>query len=177
MQTGDTWMLKHHLIYCGKTDGEEYRDCLPSNAALAIVPPQTAWSHDYLINEAKVVAVLRSQGDILSFCRSQQMPFRGELLNNELYLALFSHQPIALPHQSLAIEGIEGIVTYLISLYTKPGHFVLNPGLGNGEVLMACERMERICFAGEERREGVIRTIDRWQRWSGKAAEKTDLLG
>lgn len=176
VQDGDTWMLKRHLIYCGRTDCEHYRDCLPSNAALAIVPPHTAWNHDYLIDEAKVVAVLRSQGEICNFCRSQQMPFRFELLVSGLYLALFSHQSILTPDQSLSIEGIEGIVAYLISLYTKPGNFVLNPGLGNGEVLIACERMERICFAGDDCLDCVNRSIDRWQKWSGKRAEKMDLL-
>jgi len=176
VQAGDTWMLKHHLVYCGKTDSEEFRDCLPSNATLAIVPPQTPWGHDYLIDEVKVVAVLRSQGDIFKFCRSQQMPFRAELLIGDFYLALFSRQSIVIPSQPLTIEGIEGIVIYLMSLYTKPGHFVLNPGLGNGEVLMACERMERICFAGDDCPNSVGRSIDRWQKWSGKAAEKTDLF-
>lgn len=176
VQNGDVWMLKRHLIYCGKTDSEPYRDCLPSNAALAIVPPQTAWHHDYLLDEAKVVAVLRSQGDILNFCRTQQMPFRFELLSSGFYLALFAKQSIVVPDQSLSIEGIEGIVTYLISLYTKPGHFVLNPGIGNGEVLMTCERMERICFAGDDCLDCVNRSIDRWQKWSGKPAEKTDLF-
>lgn len=176
IQAGDTWMLKRHLVYCGSTDSEAFRDCLPSNAALAIVPPQTPWNHDYLIDEVKIVAVLRSQGDILKFCRSQRMPFRSELLIGDLYLALFSHQSIVIANRPLAIEGIEGIVTYLITLYTKPGHFVLNPGMGNGEVLMACERMERICFAGDECPHNVSRSIDRWQKWAGKPAEKTNLF-
>ena len=176
IQAGDTWMLKRHLVYCGNTSGKEFRNCLPSNAAFAIVPPQTLWNHDYLIDEVKIVAVLRSQGDILNFCRAQQMPFRSERLIGDFYLALFSKQSIVVPDQPIRIEGIEGIVTYLLSLYTKPGHFVLNPGLGNGEVLMACERMERICFAGDDCLQRVGRSIDRWQKWVGKPAEKTDLL-
>lgn len=176
IQPGDTWMLKRHLVYCGDTSGNEFRDYLPSNAALAIVPPQTPWNHNYLIDEVKIVAVLRSQGDILNFCRAQQMPFRSELLIGDLYLALFSQHSIVAPDQPIRIEGIEGIVTYLVSLYTKPGNFVLNPGLGNGEVLVACERMERICFAGDDCQSRVARSINRWQKWAGKPAEKTDLL-
>ncbi len=176
IQAGDTWMLKRHLIYCGDTSSEDFRDCLPSNAALAIVSPQAPWSHDYLVDEVKTVAVLRSQGDILQFCKSQRMPFRSELLIGDFYLALFSNHAIVAPEPSLGFEEIEGIVTYLLSLYTKPGHFVLNAGVGNGEVLMACERMERICFAGDSCPTRVSRSVDRWQKWAGKPAEKTDLF-
>jgi ParB family chromosome partitioning protein len=73
----------------------------------------------------------------------------------------------------MGIEGVEGIVTYLISLYTKPSNFVIAPFLGQGEVLITCEKMGRICFAGEENPQLVERAIARWQKWTGKPAEKT----
>lgn len=174
LQRGDTWLLKRHLVYYGETTSTGFRDCLPSNAALAIVPPQVSWNHDFLADEARVVAVLRTQGGIHQFCRTHQMPFQFELLVGDLYVGIFSHQSLLKPEQSLRIEGIEGVVAYLVSLYTKPGHFVLNPGLGNGEVLMTCERMERVCFAGEIVPEQVDRALDRWQMWTGIAPEKTD---
>ncbi|GAP94850.1 ParB/RepB/Spo0J family partition protein [Leptolyngbya sp. NIES-2104] len=174
LQWGDTWLLKRHLVYYGETTSEGFRDCLPSNAALAIVPPQVDWNHDFLADEARVVAVLRTQGGIHQFCRIHQLPFQFELLIGDLYLGLFSHHSLLKPEQPLGIEGIEAIVSYLVSLYTKPGHFVLNPGLGNGEVLMTCERMDRVCFAGETAPELVNRALDRWQTWTGAAPEKTD---
>jgi len=45
---------------------------------------------------------------------------------------------------------------------------VIAPFLGRGEVLMACERMGRICFAGEANPELVNSTLREWQRWTGK---------
>jgi ParB family transcriptional regulator, chromosome partitioning protein len=176
VQPGDTWLLNQHLVYCGDTNSDEFLDCLPSNAMLAIVPPQADWSHDYLVNQARLVAVLRFPGSIHEFCRHHRMPFQFELLVGGLYIGLFSHQIILKPDEPLGLDGIEGIVTYLVSLYTKPGHFVLSPGLGNGEVLITCERMDRRCFSGESNVGLVNRALDRWEKWTGKTAEKTDLF-
>jgi ParB family chromosome partitioning protein len=60
-----------------------------------------------------------------------------------------------------------------VNLYTKPSNFVIAPFLGHGEVLITCEKMGRICFAGDENPELVNRAIARWQTWTGKQAEKT----
>ncbi len=173
IQVGDEWILDRHFIYCGDTSSDEFRTRLPSDAALAIATLSSTWNHDYLANEARVVAVLRSEGQIHEFCKRQQMPFRFELLLGDIYVAIFSHQLICKPQKPMGIEGVEGIVTYLISLYTKPSNFVIAPFLGQGEVLITCEKMGRICFAGEENPQLVERAIARWQKWTGKPAEKT----
>jgi ParB family transcriptional regulator, chromosome partitioning protein len=176
-QAGDAWLLDRHLVYCGDSSGEDFVDCLPSGAALAIAPLHSShWHHDYLVDEARVVAVVCSAGTIHKFCSGHRMPFRFELLIGDLYIALFSHQPLLKPERHIGIEGIEGIVSYLVSLYTKPGHFVISPTLGEGEVLMTCEKMGRICFACDDQPERMKRAIDRWQKWTGKAAEKTKLF-
>lgn len=172
IQPGEQWLLERHLVYCSDTSSDEFIASLPSSAALAITTPTSIWNHDYLIDEARVVAVLRSEGNIHEFCKRHQMPFRFELLIGELYVAIFSHQLILKPHKPIAIEGIEGIVSYLVSLYTNQGNFVIAPFVGHGEVLIACERTGRICFAGDENPELVKSAIARWQKWTGKQITK-----
>lgn len=171
-QPGDEWSLNRHLVYCGDTSSNEFIKRLPSNAALAIASPSPTWNHDYLINEARIVAVVRPEGYIGEFLTQQQMPFRFEFLLGNLYVAVFSHQSIPKPQKPVEIEGIEGIVTYLVSMYTHPNNFVIAPSVGHGELLITCERMGRICFAGDQNPELVNRAIARWQKWSGKQAVK-----
>lgn len=170
---GDQWLLERHLVHCGDTSSNEFVNCLPSNAALAIVTPSLTWNHDYLVDEARVVAVLRSEGYIHEFLRRHQMPFRFELLIGELYIAIFSRQSIPEPQKPIKISKVEGIVAYLVSLYTNPGSFVIAPEVGHGEALIACERTGRTCFAGDENPEMVRSAIARWQKWTGKQAAKT----
>ncbi len=176
-QLGDEWLLERHLVYCGDTTSQEFIDCLPSDAALAIATPYSLWQHDYLVREARTVAVVCNEGNIHAFCSQHRMPFQFEFLVGKLYIAICSEKPLFKPEHLIdleGIQGIEGVVTYLISLYTKPGHFVINAGVGEGEVVIACERLGRICFAGDGRTDHIDRTIARWQKWTGKQAEKMD---
>ena len=172
VQTGDEWMLARHLVYCGNTSSDKFISCLPGNAALAIANCVSSWQFDYLIDEARVVAVLCGEGSIHELCSQHQMPFRFELIAGNIFIACFSHQPISKPEKPVGISGVEAIVAYLISLYTNPNGFVIAPFLGQGEVLMACEKMGRSCFAGDEDPQLVTRAIARWQNWTGKPAEK-----
>jgi ParB family chromosome partitioning protein len=172
VRLGEEWMLNQHLVYCGDTASADFINRLPSDAALALAVPSATWDHDYLINEARVVAVLHSEGNIHEFCRRHRMPFQFELILGNLYLAVFSRQPLAKPTQPITVEGLEGIVAYLVSAYTHPGNFTIAPFLGQGEVLMACEKMGRICFAGDPNPKSVIRAMARWQAWTGKSAQR-----
>jgi ParB family chromosome partitioning protein len=173
VQVGDTWLLERHLIYCSDSVSPVWRDNLPVKAALAIAPLYSPiWNHDYLADQAQIVAVICSEGTICSFCSHHDMPFRFELLIGEFYVALFSHQPLLRPETPTGLAGMEGIVTYLINLYTKPSHVVINPSLGDAEVLIACERTGRICFANDPQPSRVKRAITRWQGYTDKAAEK-----
>lgn len=174
VQTGDEWILGRHLIYCGETAKSEFRNILPSDAALAIATLSPTWEHDYLVDEAKVVAVIRSEGNIYKFYQRNQMPFQYELLLGNFYVGIFSHQLIAKPQTPINVEDIEGIVNYLLNLYTSPNHFVIAPFMGNGEVLVSCERMGRICFIGDSNSELVRRGIGRWQNWTAKQGQKLD---
>lgn len=171
IQSGDEWILDRHFIYCGDTSSDEFVNYLPSDAALAIATLSSTWNHDYLVEQARVVAVLRQEGYIHEFCRRHQMPFRFEFMVGNIYVGIFSHQQISQPAKPIGIEGVEGIVGYLVSLYTKPSNFVIAPFLGQGEVPIACERMGRICFVGDENPEVVHRAIARWQKWTGKQAQ------
>ncbi|RCJ33538.1 chromosome partitioning protein ParB [Nostoc minutum NIES-26] len=168
VKVGEEWLLGRHLIYCGNTATPKFRKLLPSDAALAIATLSPTWEHNYLIDEAKIVAVLRSEGHIYEFYKHNQMPFQYELVLGNVYIGIFSHQFIPKPQTPINAEGIEGIVNYLINLYTSPNNFVIAPFMGHGEILIACERMGRICFIGDTHPELVSRGILRWQKWAGK---------
>jgi ParB family chromosome partitioning protein len=173
VRVGDEWMLERHLIYCGDTADDTFvNKLLPSNASLAIATLSSSWNHDYLVNEAHIVAVIAREGQIQDFFTRHRMPFRFEWVLDNMYIGIYSHKPVLKPEKPAAIEGIEGIVAYLMSLYTKPDNFVLAPFLGHGEVLIACERMGRTCFSGDRNPENVERAIDRWQKWTGQEARK-----
>jgi ParB family chromosome partitioning protein len=167
---GEEWLLSRHLIYCGNTATSEFRKLLPSDAALAIATLSPTWEHNYLVDEARVVAVLRSEGQIYEFYKQNQMPFQYELVVGNIYIGIFSHQLIPKPQTPINVEGVEGIVNYLINLYTSPNNFVIAPFMGHGEILIACERMGRICFIGDTHSELVSGGILRWQKWAGKQA-------
>lgn len=176
VKVGEEWMLGRHLVYCDRTASSEFRNLLPSDAALAIATLSQTWEHNYLVDEARVVAVLRSEGHIYDFYRRSQMPFQYELVLGNLYVGIFSHQSISQPQTPINIDGVEGIVNYLINLYTNQNNFVIAPFMGNGEILIACERMGRICFVGDENPQLVNRGIMRWQKWTGKLPQKIDLV-
>ena len=172
VQAGDRWFLEPHLIYCGDTSHYGFINSLPSNTALAIATPSSTWDHDYLIDAARVVAVLRLEGYVHELCRYHQMSFKFELLISNIYAGIFSRQSIPKPQRPIEVEGLEGIVSYLINLYTSWGNSVILPFLGAGEVLIACERLGRICFGGDEDPQLVSRAIARWQNLTGKRAYK-----
>lgn len=169
---GEEWVLGRHLVYCGDTAQQEFMNLLPSNAALAIATVSSTWNHNYLAGEARVVAVLRSQGQIYEFYRHNQMPFQYELVIGNIYVGIFSRHSLSQPQTAIQVEGVEGIVNYLINLYTSPNNFVIAPFMGNGEVLITCERMGRICFIGDEQPELVSRGIGRWEKWTGRRCQK-----
>jgi len=122
-----------------------------------------------LVDEARVVAVLRSTSYIHELCNIHQMPFRFELLIGDLYVAIFSRHSISAPEQPIEISGW-GIVAYLVNLYESG---VIAPFVGHGELLITCERMGRICIAGDQDPELISQVIGRWQNWTGRRLQKT----
>ena len=172
VRVGDEWLLGRHMVYCGDTSDNDFIDLLPSKVALAIATSAFDWNYDYLIDKARIVAVAIEEGQIYNFCTHQRMPFQFELLLGKSYVGIFSHQSIPMPRKPTEIEGIEGILPYLVNQCTNRnlGLFAIAPNLGNGEILMTCEKMGRICFVGDRNPETVSRAISRWQNWTNKPA-------
>jgi ParB family chromosome partitioning protein len=172
IKANDQWLLYRHLVYCGDTTSNSFKSALPSHAALAIAASSLPWQHDYLIDEARVVAVVRPAGSIDQFCKVHRMPVRFELLIGGLYVAICSRQTIPTPQPPASIDGMAGVIEFLVATYTNSGNFVLAPVIGEGEVLMVCERMNRICFVGDQDPVRVSRAIARWQVFTDKQPQK-----
>lgn len=117
---GDVWILGDHVLYCGDTSLDEFRnlirDRVNSTAALAFAdPPYGAnvegyddskfyWDHDYLSDTAEVVVVTPGIVSIFELARRTSMPYRWSLaawitngmtrgavgFGNWMYAAVFS---------------------------------------------------------------------------------------
>jgi len=100
---------------------------------LILYPPSPTWNHDYLVDEARIVAVLRSTSYIHELCNIHQMPFRFELLMAISTLP-FS-RAIQYPHLSSQSKSrargssVPGEPVY------ESGNFVIAPFVGHGELL------------------------------------------
>ncbi|AFZ00752.1 ParB/RepB/Spo0J family partition protein [Calothrix sp. PCC 6303] len=166
---GEEWVLGRHLVYCGDTASGDFIKKLPGHAALAIATlTQSPWRHDYLVKEARIVAVLRSAGNIYEFFNCQKMPFQYEFIIDDVYVGIFSQQSIPKPQGKINIGGVEGIISYLLGTYTQPNNYVIAPFMGNGEVLLGCDRMSRICFTGDKNPQLVKGGIERYQKFGNK---------
>ena len=65
-----------------------------------------------------------------------------------------------------------GLLSEIIKDYSKENNTVLDPYLGSGSTLIACEHTNRICF-GIEIDPGYIDIIlQRWENFTGKKAHK-----
>lgn len=170
---GDKWTLgNRHLVYYGETAQKDFIRLLPSNAALAIATFSDAWNHDYLVDEASVVAVLRSENNIYQFCSTTRMNFQYELLLGKIYVGIFSREAIPKPQIPVNLDNVEGIIQYLINMFTTQNNYVIAPFMGNGEILITCEKMRRVCFIGDENLDLIRSGISRWQKWTDKQPEK-----
>ncbi len=170
---GDKWTLgNRHLVYYGDTAQKDFIRLLPSNAALAIATFSDTWNHDYLVDEAAVVAVLRSENNIYQFCSTTRMNFQYELLLGKIYIGIFSREAISKPQIPINLDNVEGIIQYLINMFTTQNNYVIAPFMGNGEILITCEKMRRVCFIGDENLSAISSGISRWGRWTERQPEK-----
>jgi ParB family chromosome partitioning protein len=115
-KAGEVWHLGEHILYCGDTSADAFRELLTEKAALAFAdPPYGAnvkgyddskfyWQHDYLADKADVVVVTPGIVSIFELARRTAMPYRWSLaawitngmtrgavgFGNWMYAAVFS---------------------------------------------------------------------------------------
>jgi hypothetical protein len=115
-KAGEVWRLGSHILYCGDTSSDAFRELLTDKAALAFAdPPYGAnvagyddsrfyWEHDYLAERAEIVVVTPGIVSIFELARRTSMPYRWSLaawitngmtrgavgFGNWMYAAVFS---------------------------------------------------------------------------------------
>jgi site-specific DNA-methyltransferase (adenine-specific) len=63
-----------------------------------------------------------------------------------------------------------GLIEYLIKNSSKQEDIILDPFLGSGTTLVACEKLQRICYGIELDPKYCDVIIKRWQQFTGKEA-------
>ena len=66
------------------------------------------------------------------------------------------------------------LVRKLVALFSAEGTIVVDPFLGSGTTLIACEQLGRRCWGAEIEPEFCEHIIERWQKLSGKKARKRE---
>lgn len=140
-QSGDVWILGDHVLFCGDTSGERFRDLVADRvggtAALAFAdPPYGAnvdgyddskfyWQHDYLADACDVVVVTPGIVSIFELARRTAMPYRWSLaawisngmtrgavgFGNWMYAAVFSSGSVFRQAQDFAKVTISNAET------------------------------------------------------------------
>jgi len=80
------------------------------------------------------------------------------------------------PHKSDLHPTMKPVALFAkaIENSTKSGETVLDPFLGSGTTLVACEQLGRICYGMEISPQYCQVIIDRWEKLTGQKAEKVD---
>ena len=60
----------------------------------------------------------------------------------------------------------------LIGNSTEEGELVLDPFVGSGSTILACEELERRCLAVDVEPDAVEIAIGRWEQLTGKKAKR-----
>ena len=84
--------------------------------------------------------------------------------------------PIDKPHKSDLHPTMKPVALFAkdIENSTKSGETILDPFLGSGTTLIACEQLGRTCYGMEISPQYCQVIIDRWERLTGQKAEKID---
>tara|TARA_Y100000310_G_scaffold133778_1_gene132763 strand:+ start:1395 stop:2612 length:1218 start_codon:yes stop_codon:yes gene_type:complete len=63
-----------------------------------------------------------------------------------------------------------GLLSAILEDFSKPGEIILDPFLGSGSTLIACERLGRICYGMEISEAYVAVAIRRWEQYTARDA-------
>lgn len=198
--------LGPHRLYCGDSTDAEFIDACGGTAFAFADPPYNAgkatwdqdfrWKHDYLSDQAEIVAVTPGIASLAGFLSATDMPYRwsmaAEITNgmtagplrfsNWICVTLFADGTIyrkAKDH--LRIPAATGdddggshpsrkpirLLTHLIELFTTMGDTVVDPFLGSGTTLIAAERTGRRCVGAEIDPTYCAEIATRWKQATG----------
>lgn len=62
-----------------------------------------------------------------------------------------------------------------IKMHSDRGDIVVEPFSGSGTTIIACEQLERVCYAMEQSPEYCDVAVKRWERFTGQKAERRPL--
>lgn len=183
-EVGTWYKLGEHLLYCGSNEDDSFKDMLkehpasfafadpPYNADAAEWDSNFTWSHDWLIDNAPIVAVTPGIVSIKDFMAVTHMPYvwsvacwidngmtRGALgFGNWIYVALFARDKVFRNSQDFLRVSIENsetketdhkgrkpfeLVDWLISKFTKENDYIIDPFLGSGTSLLVAEGLPK----------------------------------
>ena len=171
----------------------------PYNAGVAEWDNDFTWQHDYLMDIAPVVAVTPGISAIKDFMQTTSMPYkwsmaywisngmtRGALgFGNWIYVALFAYDSLHRNAQDFAKVSISSadrdeldhkgrkpraVMRHLVNLFSDPGQAVIDPFLGTGTTLIACEELERVCIGAELNVDYCESIIRLWEKLTGREA-------
>jgi len=172
VQRGQWWKLGDHRLYCGESTDAPFIEKVRQAEPLFVFADVSAldglvWAHDYLVDVAPVVAVRLGVPSLVDFARVVKMPYRWTLaacvtngsapgalgFNDWIPVYLFAKEDGGLYHEAHDVLTVtvdpRSLATKLLKLFTSSGDVVADPFLGNGAMLLAADKADRVCIGAE----------------------------
>lgn len=87
------------------------------------------------------------------------------------YAGIWEMSPVHANKEHPAMFPVE-LPWRCIKMHSDKGDIVLEPFSGSGTTIIACEQLERVCYAMEQSPEYCDLAIERWERFTGQKAER-----